>query len=230
MKILGLIPARSGSRRVKDKNIRPLGGNPLMAYTITAALKASLSAVVVSTDSEEYSGVATFYGAHALMRPAEISGDCDTGLVAKHALEEAEKFFNERYEAVMILQPTSPFRESCDIIACISLFSHGTFDTVFSVKDVSEHPAWMFRRNEDDSAESFLGFPPRILSGLIAQELPDLVFPNGAIYLVSRETALQGKIFGEKLGVYQMPPDRSLDIETEWDLRLAELMLEMKEK
>lgn len=241
MKILGLIPARSKSVRVKDKNIRPLGGNkPLMAWTIEVALKAGLSQVVVSTDSEEYSDVATFYGAHVLMRPTELSGDCDTGLVAKHVLAEAETFFKEKYDAVATLQPTSPFRsvESIDKACRYMGYEHdkrSLVDTVFSVKKISQHPAWAFRfQSSSDEicgpVDNFLGFPNKILSGLIAQDLPSLLFPNGAIYVTSASIVRQGRIFGDRVFAFLMPEEESLDIETEDDFRLAELMLEMKEK
>ena len=112
MRIIGVIPARSGSRRVKDKNIRLLGGKPLIAWTIETALRSPyLSKVIVSTDSEEYASIARDYGAEVpFIRPDEISDDCDTGLVVKHCVDWLEENKGYHTDVAVTLQPTNPFR------------------------------------------------------------------------------------------------------------------------
>ncbi|MBW2671911.1 MAG: acylneuraminate cytidylyltransferase family protein [Deltaproteobacteria bacterium] len=221
--VLGVIPARSGSRRVKDKNIRPLGGKPLMAWTIMAAKEAeTLDEVVVSTDSERYAEHAKRLQVPVVMRPASLRGDIDTGLVVRHAVHELESC--GRFDAVVVLQPTSPFRTSEDIDRAVRLLKP-PFDSVVSVVEVSQHPAWMFRL-KNGSLESFLGFPLRLLSGIIAQDLPKLYMPNGAIYVARREVVEEGRVYGDNPAAYPMPRERSLDIEEEFDFKLAEAMLQ----
>lgn len=165
----------------------------------------------------------------------------NTGLVVKHALQTIEDQWwmtdgrrpMSQYDAVCLLQPTSPFRKARHIDYAVDLWLVGDpAATVLSVKRVKEHPAWMFRIAEPGKAEprtgaleSALGFPSRILSGLLAQELPEYVLPNGAIYVVPRATVLAGRIYGDRLVGFLMGDEESLDIEVEDDLRLAEAML-----
>lgn len=227
MHIVAVIPARKGSRRVPDKNIRLLGGQPLMAWTIETALAVkSIDRVIVSTDSEKYAKIAKEYGAEVpFLRPAEISTDCDTATVAKHCVRYLEK--NESYHTthVVTLQPTSPFRTAKETEAAVDLMFYPNYaDSIVSVTPISEHPAWMFQI-DCKHLKSFLGFPPRILSGLIAQELPKLYLPNGAIYVTPRSVIEQERIYGDKIGFVLMSKEHSLDLETEADFKLAEAML-----
>ena len=215
-----------------------------MAWTIEAAVESGVfQDVIVSTDSLTYGEIARKYGAWVpFTRPESISSDCDTGLVAAHCLGWIDNYCRSLNkplltDAVAILQPTSPFRSVDDIKNAVRRYEdlHCSFDSLVSVMKVTQHPTWMFTGSweRDDvvpELKSWLGIPTRFLAGIIAQDLPDLYFPNGAIYISSRNLVEKGRIFGEIIAPYIMPPERSVDIETEWDLRFAETMLNMKEE
>jgi CMP-N-acetylneuraminic acid synthetase len=148
MNTLGIIPARSGSTGVKHKNIRDLAGKPLMAYTIEAAKQSNLSRVILSTDSEEYAEIGRRYGAETpFIRPEEFATvDAKAIGVVSHAL----KFFSDEEnwtpDAVMYLQPTSPFRRTESIDESLELQqSNPESDSVISVCKFTEHPYYMFR-------------------------------------------------------------------------------------
>lgn len=228
MNVLGVIPARSGSRRIRDKCIARLGGYPLIYYTIREALRSkTLSRVVVTTDSQLYAEIARNHGAEVpFLRPAEISGDCDTALVLRHCVEQLEAG-GWPVDIVVTLQPTSPFRTAGDIDACVSKLLETGADSVVSVKPVREFPQWMFRIEENKMVPFLQSIDTAKISGIIAQELGGLFFPNGAIYCTRRQTLMkENRIFGSHCLPYIMPEKRSLDIETPQDLRLAEAMLE----
>ena len=270
MNVLIVIPARQGSRRLPDKNILDLGGKPLIAWTIEAAERAAellrydKTQIIVSTDSSKYAEIAgDFYykirterlGAKAypskeaamldicpFIRPPEISGDCDTGLVVKHAWEYAETF-DFSVDVVVTLQPTSPFRDPDDIVACVrALKEHHTsgetdylWDCVFTAKKATEFPHWMFRMGHIAQtavdAESYLGVPLKYLSGIIAQDLPPLYLPTGSIYAVKSEVVAQGRVYGDKPGMIIVGGlKKNIDIETMDDLLLARTILKMEEE
>lgn len=237
MHAVGIIPARSGSRRVPNKNIRELCGKPLIAWTIEAAFDSEmLDRVIVSTDSEEYADIAREYGAEVpFKRPKEIADDCDTALVIKHAVEFLEEHEGYSVGYAITLQPTSPLRTKGDIYRACHVAASGMYDSVVSVTKVTEFPAWMFKptmlsdrvgpNGKWMKLESYLGIPTRFLSGFIAQDMPRLYIPNGAIYVTKRELLDKNRIFGDKLGWIEMPKRRSIDIEEEIDLKIAEALL-----
>lgn len=240
MKVLVVIPARSGSRRVKDKNIRLLHGKPLMSYTIEAAVEAFKHLphwehdIVVSTDSDKYLQIAADnrwrFQIGGFIRPKELWGDCDTALVIKDALERYPKRI---YDWVMTLQPTSPLRDEWDIVKVLlklEACDQGV-NSLVSVKEVSEHPAWMFRLHQVGDTlflKSYLGFSLKTLGGLIAQDLPKLFIPNGAIYLTRREVVLRGELFCEPILPFVMEKEKSIDLETEGDFKLAEALMNVQ--
>jgi len=233
MHTVGIIPARKGSRRIPHKNTRMLGGKPLVVWTFEEALKAKeLDRVVVSTDDEEVKRLAEEHDIEVpfFPRPAEISTDCDTTLVVKHCVDFLERE-GDSIDVVVTLQPTSPFRTSTDINSACGLM-HPNVDSVVSVTEVTQHPAWMFYttgpRYGGPYLRSYLGFPLRILSGLIAQDLRQLYFPNGAIYVTRKKSLNQYGIYGENNRPYVMPFERSLDIEEEWDFKIGEAILSVQ--
>lgn len=233
MRTVGIIPARKGSRRIPHKNTRLLGGYPLVVWTFKEALKAKeLDRVVVSTDDEEVKRLAEEHDIEVpfFPRPGVISADCDTALVVKHCIGRLERE-GDSIDVAVTLQPTSPFRTSTDINSACGLM-HQEVDSVVSVTEVTQHPAWMFYTTPPlrggPYLRSYLGFPLRILSGLIAQDLPKLYFPNGAIYVTQKKVVNQCRIYGDNNRPYLMPFERSLDIEEEIDFKLAEAMLQVQ--
>lgn len=227
MNVLGIIPARSGSTRIKNKNIARLGGYPLIYYSIREALKAkTLNRVIVSTDSQYYAEIAHNHGAEVpFLRPPELSGDVDTTLVLKHCIEYLEKK-GYPVDVVVTLQPTSPFRKAEDIDNCVDKLIETGCDSVVSVREVSEPPEWMFKVEGDKMTPFMENIDTSKLGGLIFQDLPKLVIPNGAVFVARRNVVMkENRIYGRDCRAYIMPFERSIDIEEPRDLKLAELIL-----
>lgn len=226
MKILGLIPARGGSKGIPRKNVVDLGGRPLIAWTIRAALQAQcVSRVLVSTDDEEIAATARDHGADVpFLRPAELANDVAPALpVIAHALAYADSQ-GWSVDAVAYLQPTSPFRTAADIDAAAALLAQG--DTVVSVLTVPHNmlPSSLMRQRADGRLE--FAVPPEQVK-LRRQDKEQLLYArNGpAILLVRRAVVEAGKLYGESIMPYVMPWRRSLDIDTPDDLDLVRDLL-----
>jgi CMP-N-acetylneuraminic acid synthetase len=223
MNVLGLIPARGGSKTIPRKNIKDIAGKPLIAWTIESALGSRLlAAVVVSTDDLEIGEVARRYGAETpFVRPAELARDDTPGVdPVLHALEVLPGF-----DAVLLMQPTSPLRTSEDINECIRFAEGIGAGCVVSVTEASQHPYWMYRLDAE-----------RRLQSLIAekhvtrrQDLPAVYAANGALYFARREWLQRQRAFvtADTFG-YVMPVERSIDIDSPFDWKLAELLLKEK--
>ena len=224
MNILGVIPARGGSKGVARKNIRPLNGKPLIAYTVEESCKSKyLTRVIVSTDDLDISDVARKCGADVpFIRPAELATDSAPAIdVVIHALLEVEKLNKQvKYEIIVLLQPTAPFRKAEDIDGAIDLLVNNKADSVISVVSVGgHHPARMkyLERNrliDPPFCEAYENQP--------RQELKPMVIRNGAIYATKRETLLRRSFKGKVSMAWIMPPERSINIDSEYDFHLAE--------
>lgn len=229
LRILAVIPARGGSKGVPHKNIRPLAGKPLIAYTIEAALAVRdlLHRLIVSTDDEQIAAVARRYGAEVpFLRPAELSGDRVPMVpVLQHAVREVEARDGLRLDWVLLLQPTAPLRAPEDIRAALDLAARGGCDSVISVVQVfAVHPILM-KRIENDR---LLPFCIEEKEGTRRQDYqPPAYMRNGAIYLTRRDVLMaRGSIWGEVIRPYVMPEERSVSIDSKLDLKLAELLLQ----
>ena len=229
--VVGVITARGGSKSIPKKNIAPLAVKPLIAWTIETALRSpSLSRVIVSTDDEEIARVAQEWGAEVpFLRPAELARDDSPHIpVVVHAIEWLESQENMRPDYVLLLQPTSPLRSTEDIDNAISLALEKSADSVVSVCQAFSHPYLTKRITADGRLEDF-GYRPE--GYLARQALPPAYIVNGAIYLVRRDVLIEQQTFyTEQTYAYVMPPERSLDIDTPWDLYLADLILKDKMK
>lgn len=222
MKVLGIIPARGGSKGVPRKNIRPLAGKPLIVYTIEAALASRLSEVIVSTDDEEIAEVGTKAGAKVpFIRPADLSGDAAKSIpVAQHALAYMESVNGMTYDAIMLLQPTAPFRTAADIDKALNLLEASAADSVISVQDVEAfHPARMKYLEGGRLVD-----PPfcEDYENQARQELRPMYIRNGAIYLTRREVLLKDSYKGNDCRALLMPAERSVNIDTMHDFDYAE--------
>ena len=177
MSILAIIPARSGSKGIHDKNIADLGGHPLLAHAILEARSIpQIDKLIVSTDSSEYAAIARNYGAETpFLRPKNLSADSSPGIATVH---HALSFMTE-FQTVILLQPTSPFRKASHIIEAISKFQNSSSSSLVSICRVSKHPNWMFKINQQDHLKKYDN------QALFAsrQELGELYVPNGAIYM-----------------------------------------------
>jgi len=229
--VLGIIPARSQSRRVRDKNIKPLAGRPLIYYTIREALKAkTLNRVIVSTDSKYYADIARESGAEVpFLRPKRISGD-DVGTtpVLIHCIEYLEKHEHYHVDVIVTLQPTCPFRLALDVDHAVKkLFATGA-DSVVSVREVTEPPHWMFTLKADKMTP-FLGMDTGKLGLMTRAKLPKLYLPNGAVYVTRTDVVMnQRRIYGEDCRAIIMPPQRSLDVDTPQEFEYAEYLMKKR--
>ena len=220
MNVLGLIPARAGSKSIPKKNLVDLGGRPLIAWTIEAAVNSSLSKVIVSTDSIEIAAACKSLGAEVpFMRPEKISLDDSLSIdVVIHALDTLE----EDFDSVMLLQPTSPFRSVSDINNAIQLLAEA--DSVISVEAVEGmHPARMKFINTDGYLVDPL-FAEEV-ENMPRQQLSPLYIRNGAIYLTKIESIRQRTFKGAKSRALIMPSSRSINIDSEFDLQIARALL-----
>jgi CMP-N-acetylneuraminic acid synthetase len=224
--ILGIIPARGGSKGVPKKNIIPLLGKPLIQYTIEESLKSKkLDKVIVSTDDEEIAEISKSLKAEVpFIRPAELATDTAIAVdVIKHAILKMEDLDKKRYHIVVMLQPTSPLRTSRDIDNAIGLLK-GEVDSAVSVVDVGEHhPLRMHRLVNDGWLINYIHQGKRDTRP--RQELPPVYLRNGAIYIARRNVIFSGDVVGKNCKAYIMPPEKSINIDTKLDLILAEYLL-----
>jgi CMP-N,N'-diacetyllegionaminic acid synthase len=227
MKVLGIIPARGGSKGVPGKNIKHLAGKPLIAYSIDASKDSGLSKLIVSTDDEQIADVARGLGADVpFLRPDFLASDTAKSLdVSRHALLTMEKSDNVQYDAIMLLQPTTPFRTTEDINQAIELLiANPDADSVISVVDVQgHHPARMKYLEE-----GVLIDPPfcEAYENQNRQELRPMYIRNGAIYLTKRDTLLNNSYKGNKCLGLVMSSARSSNIDTLFDFKLAEWLFQ----
>lgn len=223
-KILAIIPARSGSKGLKDKNIKELNGKPMIAYTIEAAIQSNIfDDIVVSTDSKIYADIATKYGATVpFLRPNYLSTDkATTNDVIEYTIKELKKNGRE-YDYLMILQPTSPLRSSNDILGAVDLLFEKESNSVVSVCESEHSPLYMNILDESLSMDNFLNKDVKSRR----QELPKYYRLNGAIYLSEVDYFLKYKnLYKEKSYAYIMDKRRSIDIDNEFDFTMAEYLL-----
>jgi CMP-N,N'-diacetyllegionaminic acid synthase len=223
---VAVISARGGSKGIPAKNIQPVAGKPLIAWTILASRDSGLfQRIVVSTDSQNIAATARHFGAEVpFMRPAELAADDTPGVdPVLHAVRWLETQEQYTPEWVMLLQPTSPLRSSEDIREAFSLAQEKNADAVVSVTAVHEHPYWMKRIGEDGRLEDFVVQERPVTR---RQDLPAAYALNGAIYLVRRRILIeQETLFPLNTHALIMPRERSLDVDTRWDLYVADLIL-----
>lgn len=211
-RILAVIPARGCSKGVPRKNIRMVGGKPLIAYTIEAALQSRfVDAVVVSSEDDEILKVAARHGAQCLLRPESLALDTTPGVApVLHAVEHLPGF-----DQVILLQPTSPLRMAMDIDTALEHCSNQGAASCVAVCEAEVPPARMFDLSENFRLRRLVEKEPPNRR----QDLPPAYVVNGAIYIADTQWLTQNQKFisSETVG-YLMPRDRSLDIDTELDL------------
>lgn len=222
---LAIIPARSGSKGLADKNIKLVNGKPLLAYTIEAAMKSKLfNEIFVSTDSEKYAKIALEWGANVpFLRSDELATDTASSLdVVKDALKRY-KGMGEEFDTVAILQPTSPLRSAEDIIAGYNKMIEKDANSIIAVCEVDHSPLWSNTLPEDTSLTNFL---KQEVINLNRQSLPTYYRINGALYLIKSDFLMMtDNIYSEKSYALVMPKERSVDIDNELDLKIAEIII-----
>ena len=222
-KTIAIIPARAGSKGIPNKNIQLLLGKPLLTWTIEAALQSkSLNRVIVSTDSEEIAAMARSAGAEVpFLRPSSLATDTANSMdVLIHACEWLSEHETYHAEVIILLQPTSPFRQASDIDAAIELLKEQSANAVISVCSAEIHPALTKKQLSDGTLVDYV---PSEGESLRRQDLEPAYAVNGAIYAYQREVLLEYRYYlpPGTLG-YSMSVERSWDIDTPWDLRIAQ--------
>jgi CMP-N-acetylneuraminic acid synthetase len=228
---LAIIPARGGSKRLPRKNVLELGGKPLIAWTIEAALGCSfIDEVMVTTDDAEIAAVAKEYGANVpFLRPAELASDTATSFDAiRHAIDFYRTELGKEFDFVVLLQPTSPLRGSHDIGRAIELRAQKNADAIISVCEVEHSPLWMNTLPED---RSMAGFLRSELKNKRSQDLAAFYRLNGAIYICEVGRLLEQKTFliEDSIFAYQMSAENSIDIDNKIDFTIASCILQSKE-
>ena len=218
--VLALIPARAGSKSIKHKNLALLGDEPLLFYTLDSAKKAHcVDKIVVSSDGEQILEYAKSCGADILSRPSELAQDfTQTSEVVAHALEHFRDF-----DEIIVLQPTSPFRDSADIENAYKIFKDNNANALISVNLTDNKILKAFIANENGELRGICNdsfpFMPR-------QKLPKTYQSNGAIYIIKKDAFLEHLTFlPPKTHFYEMSEQRSIDIDTPSDLQKANEML-----
>lgn len=225
-KALYIIPARGGSKGIPGKNIKPLGGKPLIAYAIEAARDAGApdSRIIVSTDDGRIAAVARDCGlATDYMRPAALGGDT---VGSREVILDVMDWADRRgidYEAVVLLQPTSPFRTADDISGAVALYD-GSLDMVVSVTEAASNPYYnCFETDGDGYLHVSKG------DGLITrrQDAPKAWEYNGAVYVINPRSIREMPLgaFNRRVP-FVMPRSRSIDLDTPTDWLVAEALLE----
>lgn len=226
MRILGVIPARGGSKSVPKKNIKMLAGRPLIAWSIEVANQSKLTRVILSTDSEEIADIGRHEGADVpFIRPSYLATDTANAVpVMQHAIKECEKS-DGKYDFVMMLQPTSPMRLTKDIDCAINYLSeHSVVDSVITLTTASEYPQRMKYLDE----EGMIEHPPfcEAYENQPRQELRPIYQKNGSIYLTRRDVLMnQNSFLGSKSYGLFITEKRSANIDTMFDFEIADLIM-----
>lgn len=225
MRNIAIIPARSGSKGLKDKNIKLLNGKPLLAYTIEAARDSKLfDEIMVSTDSKEYADIAKKWGAHVpFLRSEVLSNDTASSW---DVVKDVLKKYNEQgedFDTVTLLQPTSPLRTSNDIVQGYTVMNDKHANYVVSVSEMDHSPLWSNVLPQDHSLENFLN---KEHTGKPRQQLPSYYRINGALYIVKTDYLMKADdIYKEKSFATIMAKENSIDIDDEIDFIIANALI-----
>lgn len=228
LRVLGVVPARGGSKGVPRKNARRLRGKPLIQYTAEAALEARrLTRVMLTTDNEEIARIGRKCGLEVpFIRPRELAQDSTPMLpVVQHAVQWYEQR-GEVFHSVCLLQPTQPFRRASDIDACIELLEENDFDSVITILRIppEHHPYWAYFRGPDGGLKLFTGEDSPVPR---RQDLPPAFHREGSVYVTRRDVLMdQNSLYGARVGGYLMDVGLYVNIDSLEDWRKAEQMLQ----
>ncbi len=218
MHVVAIIPARGGSKGIPLKNLQPLAGKPLIAYVIQACLGAtSVDRTVVSTDHEGIAEVAREFGAEVpFMRPAELAGDTTTlDPVIYHAVETLERTDGVTVDVAVTVQPTCPLLSSDTIDRAVRELIEGDWDSVITVRD-DRHLRWTIVDGQPK---------PLYHARVNRQQLPPTYCETGALFASRRRVITPTDRLGSRIGLVVTPEREGVDIDTELDLRLAEILI-----
>ncbi|WNL27660.1 acylneuraminate cytidylyltransferase family protein [Arcobacter cryaerophilus gv. pseudocryaerophilus] len=217
---LAIIPARGGSKRLPRKNVLDLCGKPLISWSIKAGLNSKyIDKVVVSSDDDEILNISLNFGAETIKRPVELASDTATTFDAiKHTIDNFEK-----YDYIVLLQPTSPLRNEKHIDEAIELLKQKNADAIVSVCEMEHNPMWSNILPDDGSLANFRHEKAK---GKRSQDLETYYIFNGAIYICKIEKLLEEKSFflKDNIFAYVMDRESSVDIDEEIDFKIAQVL------
>jgi CMP-N,N'-diacetyllegionaminic acid synthase len=223
-RVIAVIPARGGSKSVPGKNIRALGGKPLLAWSIEVARQVSeIDRVIVSTDDAQITSVGLAYGAEVYRRPPHLATDEALVIAALKDLLQTLRAEGEVPEWVILLEPTCPLRTPEDVRDCLKLVAQGGYDSVATFKDAELNPHRAWRITD--------GVPEVFISGAVPwlprQKLPKAYQLNGAVYLFRANLLAEEakSLLMGRLGAVLMPRSRSQDIDDSFDFTIVEALL-----
>jgi CMP-N-acetylneuraminic acid synthetase len=221
-KILAIIPARGGSKRLPRKNILNLAGSPLIFWTIKSALGSKyIDRVIVSTNDNEIAAISKKYGADVpFIRPNNLATDESTSIdVVLHSVDYFKKI-GKQYDYIILLQPTSPLRTNKNIDDSIELLQDSNSDAVISVCKAEHSPLWCNKIAKDGNISNFID---KSILNKRSQDIDEYYRLNGAIYLCSVERLQKEKTFflKDNCVAYKMKQEQSIDIDSEIDFLLA---------
>lgn len=225
-RILAIIPARAGSKRLPGKNIKELAGKPLIQWTMEAAKNSALlTEVIVSTDDERIVELAKSIDVNVpFVRPQHLAQDKSSSIdVIKHAIDFLEKQ-GKVFDFIMLLQPTSPLRTSCHIDEAINLLNKKGADAVISVCPTEHSPLWSNTLDDSGKMDSFIS--PEI-KNTRSQDLPVHYRLNGALYItrITRLLAENTMFINDNIFAFKMTTESSVDIDERIDFTLAEAIM-----
>ena len=227
LKILAIIPARSGSKSIKDKNIIAYKGKPLIYHSIKTALKSRLiNKVIVSTDSEKYKKISVKFGAEVpFMRPKKLSED-DTPewLVWRHALESINKIDGSNPDILIIVPVTAPLRTVDDLKNCLIEYQKGNADIIITATDSNRSPYFNMVKIDKEGMANLVISPGETITR--RQDTPYVYDMTTVAYVTTPKFVLENNgIFSGKVRHVHIPIERALDIDTSFDFKIAELLL-----
>ncbi len=221
---LAIIPARGGSKRLKNKNILPLQGIPLISHTIQSAKDSKyIDEIVVTTDSKEILNISKRENISTIKRPEKLAKDNSTTFDAvKHTINKYKKI-NKSFDYIILLQPTSPLRTSKDINKSIKLLFKQNADAVVSIAEPSHSPLWSFKAKKNKKLDNIFKEKNKFKR---SQDLDTYYSLNGAIYICKTSLLLKNKSFllNNNIYGYEMCQKNSIDIDTIIDFKLAEII------
>ncbi|MDD3375237.1 MAG: acylneuraminate cytidylyltransferase family protein [Candidatus Omnitrophica bacterium] len=222
MKTVAIIPARGGSKGIKNKNIIEVAGKPLVVWSIEQALQSkSIEAVFVTTDDEKIAEISEKAGAKVIKRPEELSLDTATSEAALlHAINVIEEDLQIDFEIVVFLQATSPVRESLDIDHAFEKFNRENLDSLFSCCKVEDRFVW------EKQGEDYQSITYDYRNRQRRQDIKPRFLENGSIYIFKKDILRQtSNRLGGKIGIYEMPFWKSFQIDKEEDIDICEYYL-----
>lgn len=227
---VAIIPARAGSKRLPGKNMRPLSGKPLIQWSIEVAFQSGcFDEVIITSDSDEILSLAHSLNCYCVRRPPELATDASPTFQAiLHAIEAFEQDKNQSVSHIMLLQPTSPLRSVTDIKHAFALKKESGADSLISVCEMEHSPLWSNTLDTEGRMDDFLRAE---IINKRSQDLPTYYRLNGAIYLTEADRIKEHNgFFMPNSRALIMPGERSVDVDTILDFKIAESILNAKDE